>query len=99
MTSLREVDDNFQSEPNAPASSGGAGGDGSESRLARLEPRITYLATKKDVERINVQLKTRSEYLATKEDIQKIKVWVLGGVLGAMAVGGSVVFGILRLMG
>ena len=42
------------------------GGDGYGERLARIEAKL--------------------EFFATKEDIQKIKVWVLGGVLGGMAI-------------
>ena len=54
MNPLRVVDENIQSEPNASASSGGTGGDGTESRLARLETRIEYLATKEDIQKIKV---------------------------------------------
>ena len=54
MNPLRAVDENIQSEPNASASSGGAGGDSTESRLARLETRIEYLATREDLQKIKV---------------------------------------------
>ncbi len=78
MTSspLRAVG-NPQSEPAASASSGGGGGSNVEQRLARLETRI--------------------EYLATREDLQKVKVWVLGGVIGGMAVAVGLTLAILRL--
>ena len=54
MNPVRVVDDKFQSEPNASASSGGTGGDSAESRLARLETRVEYLATKEDIQKIKV---------------------------------------------
>lgn len=50
---LRAADD-AQTEPDAPASSGGGGGRGVESRLAALETRVEYLATKEDVQKIKV---------------------------------------------
>ena len=66
-----------EAEPDAPASSSGGGsGSGVEGRVATLEARI--------------------QYLATKEDIQKIKVWVLGGVVGAMVLGVGIAFTVAR---
>lgn len=50
---LRALDD-AQTEPDAPASSGGGSGRGVESRLAALEARVEYLATKEDVQKIKV---------------------------------------------
>ncbi len=51
---LRAVDD-AQAEPDAPASSGGGGGGRDlERRLAALETRIEYLATKEDIQKIKV---------------------------------------------
>ena len=58
MNQLRVVDENSQSEPSASASSGGDGGDGTEIRLARLETRIEYLATKEDIQKIKVWVLT-----------------------------------------
>ncbi len=85
MTSspLRAVG-NPQSEPAASASSGGGGGSNVEQRLARLETRIEYLATKEDVQK----LETR---------VEQVKVWVLAGVIGGMAVAAGLTVAILRL--
>ena len=44
---------NPQPEPAAPGSSSGDGG-GIEDRLARLETRIEYLATKEDIQKLKV---------------------------------------------
>ena len=53
---LRSVDP-AQEEPDVPASStgrGGGGGGNIESRLARLETHLGYLATKEDIQKIKV---------------------------------------------
>lgn len=55
--SVRELraPDDAQTEPDAPASSGGGGGGRDiDRRLAALETRVEYLATKEDIQKIKV---------------------------------------------
>lgn len=69
---------------------GGAGGDGKTAplsdreRIAVLETRMEYLATKEDL--VNLEARLRLE-------IAGIKVWVLGAVFG----GNATLFGMLVL--
>ena len=58
--------------------SGGGGGDGVDARLRAVEDRAA-------------RLETQMDNMATKEDIQNLKNWVLGGVLGSVAVTISIV--------
>lgn len=45
------------------------------------------------------RLETRITRLAAKEDLRKIKVWVMGGAVGAAAVGATLAVGISKLLG
>lgn len=77
--------------PPTPESSGSGGGNGgSDRRLAEIESRLTALETAFDRE---------LKHLATKVDIQKIKVWVLGGVLGGMAIATGIAIVLFRVFG
>ena len=70
-------------EPATPSSGqNGDGGNGTQARLARLEVRMEYVATKKDVrDIISNNLAVFKENLATKADTEKIKVWFLTSVI------------------
>ena len=73
------------SSPGAPygESTTGSGGDGGSDLVAlRLEI---------------VQIKTRIERMATQEDILRLKLWVLGGVLGGMAIAATLAIAIARV--
>ena len=43
------------------------------------------------------RIEARMEHVATKEDIQRLRVWVLGGVLGALSVAVMGTIGIASL--
>lgn len=44
-----------------------------------------------------IALETELKHLATKTEIQKLKVWVLGGVLGGMALAATIAIAAVRL--
>ena len=43
------------------------------------------------------RIEARMEHVATKEDIKKLRVWVLGGVLGALGLAVLAAIGVARL--
>ena len=44
------------------------------------------------------RIEARMEHVATKEDIRKLRVWVLGGVLGALGIALVAATGVARLL-
>lgn len=88
--------------PSGPPSHGrgGNGGPSHGERLARLETKMDHAATREDVLAVKVsieRIEARLEHTATKEDIQRLKVWVLGGVLGALGLAVVVATGVVKL--
>ena len=65
------------------------GGRGSEDRLRNVEIQLAEIRTKLD---------TQLDHLATKNELTTLKVWVLGGVLGGMAIAASIAVAIIRLL-
>lgn len=85
--------DNPQSEPPSNyGAGGGSGGDDYGERLARLETRMDYLATKEDVTKIEVGVTQNIEIA-----VEKMKVWILSGVLGAVVVATSIAVAIIKI--
>ena len=63
----------LQTAPSGPAThpgNGGGNGGGIESRLARLEARMEYVATKEDIQKLATKIAERETSI--KEDIQKL---------------------------
>ena len=85
--------------PSGPPSHGGGGnsGPGHGEPLARLEAKMDHAATREDVKVSIERIEARMEHVATKEDIQRLKVWVLGGVLGALGLAVVVATGVVKL--
>lgn len=65
--------------PSPPRRSGGGGGD--DWRLRSLEERMA---------RIEEQVGAIKEHMAQKNDITNLKVWILGGVLGAIVIAAGI---------
>ena len=69
--------------------------------MDHVATREDVLAVKVSIERIEARLEhgveARMEHVATKEDIQRLKVWVLGGVLGALGLAVVVATGVVKL--
>ena len=81
---LRSIEQ--EDPPAAEKSHGGnGGGRGSEDRLRNVEIQLAEIRTKLD---------TQLDHLATKNELTTLKVWVLGGVLGGMAIAASIAVGI-----
>ena len=88
--------------PSGPPSHGRGsnGGPSHGERLASLETKMDHAATREDVLAVKVpveRIEARMEHVATKEDIQRLKVWVLGGVLGALGLAVVVATGVVKL--
>lgn len=66
---LQSVDEQY--EPPTRGGSGDGGGDSFGERLARLETRIEYLATKEDVSEVKVLIERKLN-------------WLLYGIVGVM---------------
>ena len=67
--------------PNPTPSSRSGGGGGDDSRLRALEEGMV---------RLDERVLAIKEHMAEKNDITTLKVWILGGVLGAIAVGAGI---------
>ena len=86
----------LQTAPSGPAThpgNGGGNGGGIESRLAKLEAHMEYVATKVDIEKLATKIAERETSI--KEDIQKLATqiaeketsmlkWIIGTTLTAM---------------
>ncbi len=67
---------------------GGGNGHDVESRLRNLEIQVT---------RIDERLRGIQENMAKKDDISKLKIWILGGVLGAILAGASIAAAVVKV--
>lgn len=85
--------------PEAESGGRGGGGGGSfDSRLARLETHITYLATREDVQGVRTELESVKTSLATVEGkIEELKSWALMRIIIIICLIGGLVLGALRL--
>ena len=79
---MSERDNIIQMPETSPRNGGGPGnGDGIDSRLRHLE--VELGKAQKDIGHIR-------ETMSTKTDVERLKVWILAGLLSAMAVGATI---------
>ena len=71
--------------PTPPGRTEGGGGD--DSRLRALEEGMA---------RLDERVGAIKEHMAEKNDITSLKVWILGGVLAAIAVGAGIAAAVVK---
>ena len=89
-----------------PGRNGGGGGDDSRLRvleegMARLDERVDaikeHMAEKGDIASLKSQVDAIKQHMAEKNDITSLKVWILGGVLGAIPIATVIAAAVVRV--